>query len=219
MHSPTTEFRAPPPSPARFSPPKAQRALIAFASKDGQTRKIAAHAGGRLREAGFVVQFVDVGSPEAKAIDVARFDAVVLAAPVRFGKHHKALARWVKPRAAAIGRIPSALISVSLSAGKASEAAQREVWKAIARFEARARITPHRTLPIAGALLYTRYGFFTKRVMRFICGMFGLDTDMTRDFEYTDWPALHAFADSFAQSVLRNSMWGMPASSNTSPNA
>jgi menaquinone-dependent protoporphyrinogen oxidase len=212
-------MRAPTPSPARFSPAPAPRALVAFASRDGQTRRIASRAAERLRDAGFAAELIDVGAAASKAVDVGRFAAIVLAAPVRFGKHHAALARWVRPRAAAIARIPSAFISVSLSAGKADDAAQREVWNAIARFEVGARITPHRTLPIAGALLYTRYGFFTRHAMRFICGKFGRDTDMTRDFEYTDWPALDAFAGAFAQSVLRNSMCGMPASSNTSPNA
>jgi menaquinone-dependent protoporphyrinogen oxidase len=35
--------------------------------------------------------------------------------------------------------------------------------------------------------------------MRMIVGIAGGDTDMTQDYEYTDWNAVDRFADEFAQ--------------------
>ena len=36
-------------------------------------------------------------------------------------------------------------------------------------------------------------------MMRMIVGHAGGDTDITRDYEYTDWDAVERFADAFAQ--------------------
>jgi menaquinone-dependent protoporphyrinogen oxidase len=46
----------------------------------------------------------------------------------------------------------------------------------------------------AGALAYRRYGWFKRHLMRSIARRQGGDTDMTRDFEYTDWDAVTEFA-------------------------
>ena len=46
----------------------------------------------------------------------------------------------------------------------------------------------------AGALVYTRYGWLKKRLMRSIAKRDGSDTDMSRDHEYTDWDAVDEFA-------------------------
>jgi len=47
----------------------------------------------------------------------------------------------------------------------------------------------------AGALLYSRYGWLKRRIMRSIVRREGGDTDMTRDYEYTNWEAIDRFAD------------------------
>jgi menaquinone-dependent protoporphyrinogen oxidase len=46
----------------------------------------------------------------------------------------------------------------------------------------------------AGALLYTRYGWIKRRVMRSTVRKEGGDTDTSRDYEYTDWSAVEALA-------------------------
>ena len=97
--------------------------------------------------------------------------------------------------------MPAAFLSVSLSAARRDEPARREVRKAIARFVEQTDWTPGSVLPVAGALRYTRYGFFTRLLMLFISKMVGGDTDTSRDYEYTDWNALTEFAQRFARMV------------------
>ena len=46
-----------------------------------------------------------------------------------------------------------------------------------------------------GALLYTRYGFIKRRMMRSIAEQGGLATDTSRDVDYTDYDAVRHFAE------------------------
>jgi menaquinone-dependent protoporphyrinogen oxidase len=52
---------------------------------------------------------------------------------------------------------------------------------------------PVRSLPVAGALAYSRYNVFIKFVMKRIARKAGAPTDTSRDYEFTDWAALARF--------------------------
>ena len=56
---------------------------------------------------------------------------------------------------------------------------------------------PGATRPVPGALLYTRYNPVKRWMMKRIVRKAGGDTDTTRDYEYTDWNEVRAFADEF----------------------
>ena len=60
------------------------------------------------------------------------------------------------------------------------------------------------TKPVAGALPYTRYNWFIRRVMKRIAAKAGGDTDTTRDYEYTDWQDLRSFAEQFGVLAARH---------------
>jgi menaquinone-dependent protoporphyrinogen oxidase len=55
---------------------------------------------------------------------------------------------------------------------------------------------------VAGALLYTQYGWLTRWFMKRIVTKAGGDTDTTRDYEYTDWNDLRTFAREFARKKM-----------------
>ena len=62
---------------------------------------------------------------------------------------------------------------------------------------------PSITKVVAGALPYTRYNWFIRRVMKRIAAKAGGDTDSTRDYEYTDWQDLRRFTEEFGVLVAR----------------
>ena len=62
------------------------------------------------------------------------------------------------------------------------------------RFFEKTAWTPTIRKIVAGALPYTRYNIFKRWMMRRIVRKAGGDTDITRDYEYTDWSDLSAFA-------------------------
>jgi menaquinone-dependent protoporphyrinogen oxidase len=176
------------------------RIVILYGTTDGQTARIARHVADVLREQGAETQVVDSAGAPAD-FSLSGVDAAVIAGSVRMGKHRKELTRIVRAYAADLARIPAAFLSVSLSAARPNEPARREVRKTIARFVEETGWTPGSILPVAGALLYTRYGFFTRLIMLFISKMVGGDTDASRDYEYTDWNRLTAFAQRFARTL------------------
>ena len=172
------------------------RALIVFASYDGQTARIAERIGARLRGAGH-----NVTLRPAEALEVLweldTHDAILVGGAVRFGKHAPRLVELVRDHVQDLERRPSAFFSVCKSAGGPGarpEAAQRYVDQFIARTGWKPRIARS----FAGALRYTRYNFFVRSMIRLIMTVVGGDTDASRDYEYTDWDAVDAFADEFA---------------------
>jgi menaquinone-dependent protoporphyrinogen oxidase len=50
---------------------------------------------------------------------------------------------------------------------------------------------------VAGELAYSRYGYFTRQMMRFVAWREGGDTDVSRDYEYTDWQRLRSDVETF----------------------
>ena len=60
---------------------------------------------------------------------------------------------------------------------------------------------PILTKTVAGAVLYTRYNWFKRRLMKRIVAKAGGGVDTSRDYEYTDWNELRTFAEQFDQMV------------------
>ena len=96
----------------------------------------------------------------------------------------------------------ASLLSLSLSqAGAQDEAAppdrrrqaQDDVRRMIEAFVAETGWTPAHTLPVAGALAYSKYNFLVKLVMKRIARHNGASTDTSRDWEFTDWQAVDGF--------------------------
>jgi menaquinone-dependent protoporphyrinogen oxidase len=106
------------------------------------------------------------------------------------GRFQRKLVHFVHDHGSRLERLQNVFLAVSLAAAHHSPSARQEVANTLARFTVATHWMPKRTIPVAGALLYTRYGFFTRLVMRLISKRAGGDTDTSRDYEYTDWAAL-----------------------------
>ena len=64
--------------------------------------------------------------------------------------------------------------------------------------------TPRHTAVFAGRLAWTQYDFFTRLVMKLITRHHGIpDQDVKRDYDYTDYAAVRAFALEVAASAER----------------
>ena len=75
--------------------------------------------------------------------------------------------------------------------------AQQRLAHTMRSFVERCGWNPIYLKPVAGTLAYTKYGWFTRWMMKRIAAKMGGDTDTTRDHEYTDWADLRAFAREF----------------------
>lgn len=174
------------------------RVLIVFGTTDGHTRKVANALGDTLRAEACTAEVVEVqdGRPEVRP---EPYDAVLVAGSVRIGGYRRPLRRWVRTHAAALNGMPTAFLTVCLAVLERREAAQREIGTIRDRFLLRTGWQPTTTKFVAGALPYTRYGWLTRWVMRRIAAKAGGATDTSRDYEFTDWADLRAFARNFAR--------------------
>jgi len=168
--------------------------LIAYATFDGQTRRIATRIGTILRHEGH--------QPDVRPIDdcsdaLESADAVILGGAVRYGHHAPALERFARANAVRLWHLPNAFFSVSLSAGGPG-ANRSEALRYVEEFRERTGWTPHSEACFAGALPYRAYNLVLRVVMKAISRNKGGETDTSRNHEYTSWVEVERFARSFA---------------------
>jgi len=176
------------------------RVLILYGTTDGHTKKVATALAGVLTWEGSRADVVDAQrvTPDIRP---EAYDGVLVAASIHVGGYQRAVKRWVTRHASAINRRPGAFVSVCLGILELRPDAQREVRAIMDRFLERSGWQPALTKTVAGALPYTKYGWLKKWIMRRIVAKAGGDTDTSRDYEYTDWDDLRAFARAFARQL------------------
>ncbi len=174
------------------------RILVLYGTTDGHTRKIAQVLAGSLRREGCVTDLVDA---RETIVTPELYDGVIVAASVHAQGYQRSVKRWVRAHAEALNARPGAFVSVCLGVLEQRPEVRREVNEIMQRFLRRTGWYEAFGKTIAGALPYTRYGWLKKRVMKRIAAKAGGGTDTTRDYEYTDWEDLRAFATGFAARV------------------
>lgn len=178
------------------------KTLVVFATRDGQTRKVAKRVAEFLGDRGLPAVLADVGRLSA-GIPADGLTGLVVAAPVRFGRHPREIRRFVARHRDVLDRVPTAFVSVS-GAAIGDDAAHRDEARGyVERFLEETRWSPDRTATVGGAIAYTRYNPLLRRVMRSIAEREGRSTDTSRDHEYTDWAEVEEFARAFGDLVER----------------
>jgi menaquinone-dependent protoporphyrinogen oxidase len=175
------------------------KVLVIYASNDGHTAKIAAHLAAAIRGAGVDTEVFD--AKQGATPGPAGYDGVVVVGSLHAGSHQRELSRWVKRHHAALWPLPSLFVSVSLSAAQDTDEEREDVEQCIAKFVKETGWTPGRSEPVAGALLYREYNFFTRHFMRWLMKRGGHPTDTSRDYDYTDWEAVTDLGHDFATSI------------------
>jgi menaquinone-dependent protoporphyrinogen oxidase len=164
--------------------------LVIYHTSEGQTARIADHIGAVLRDLGDDVDVHDVAG--APAPD--RYDGVIVGDSIHAARHSKALTRYLEDHVAVLNKLPAALFQVSLTSANTDTEHTATAQSLVHELLDRTHFDPDLVGLFAGALVYTKYGWFKRRLMRTISRREGGDTDMTRDYDYTDWQAVEQFA-------------------------
>jgi menaquinone-dependent protoporphyrinogen oxidase len=162
--------------------------LIAYATTDGQTRKIARRACDTLADAGVTVEMIP--AEDAADIDLGRFDGAVLAGSVHIGGFQKALRRFAQTRAADLNAMPTLFLPVSLSAAGQDAEDWAGLEKIMAEFREATGWVPGRIEHVAGAFRFTEYDPFRGWAMRRIAAKKDPAVTPPENREYTDWGRL-----------------------------
>jgi menaquinone-dependent protoporphyrinogen oxidase len=183
--------------------------LVLYATHEGQTRRIAEHMAASLGAHGLVADVVNAAYiPDGFSLD--SYSAAIVAASVHGGRHENEIVRFVKDHVKGLERIPTAFLSVSLSEAGAEDAmappenrarAAADATRMIDQFLAETGWRPSSIKAVAGALLYTKYNFLLRFVMKRISHRAGGTTDTSKDHEYTDWAVLDKLVDEFVAHV------------------
>jgi menaquinone-dependent protoporphyrinogen oxidase len=174
------------------------RILVIYATQYGQACRIAQAMGDTLQESGHIVDVVEASDAAPRP---EGYDGIIVTGSVHVGGYQRNLRRWVRTHADTLAAKPAAFVSVCLAVLQHDAAVERELASIRERFEASTGWHPRIVKIVAGSLLYTRYNWLTRYMMRRIVAKAGGDTDTSRDYEYTDWVGLRAFAREFVATL------------------
>lgn len=190
--------------------PAMKRIAVLYATREGHTALVAECAARRLRDFGIDVEVTNLRTTRSE-VRLEDYDAAVLAASVHVGKHEPEIVKFVRQHRTQLEAMPTAFLSVSLSqAGVEMPQATPEqraraaagVQEVLDNFYAETGWQPTLVKAVAGALLYTKYNFITRFILKQISKKAGGSTDTSRDHVYTDWTALEAFISSWAETFV-----------------
>jgi menaquinone-dependent protoporphyrinogen oxidase len=182
------------------------RIAIFFATREGQTLRIAERLSADLRARGVETDVFDVRHAP-KPVDWTRYATAVVAASVHTGKHAPEMVSFVRRHRTQLEQLNAAFLSVSLSERGVEDATLPEqrrrqhaadVAMLIERFVKDTGWRPSRVLPVAGALAYRRYNLLVRFVMKRIAAEAGAPTDTSRNYDLTDWEKIDGFAAELA---------------------
>jgi menaquinone-dependent protoporphyrinogen oxidase len=165
------------------------RILLLHSSVYGQSQRICERLQSRLAGAGHPADVAPLDEEKS----LVGYDAIVIGASIRHGKHNPAVLEFVRARLAALQSIPSAFFSVSLIARKPTRnTAESNPY--VRTFLERSPWKPALVGVFAGELDYQRYGPFDRYAIRFIMTLTRGPTDLRTKVEFTDWDAVDRFA-------------------------
>jgi menaquinone-dependent protoporphyrinogen oxidase len=157
-----------------------------YATRDGQSRRIAERIASRLADRGIAALPHDLAGALPVPASLAAARLVVVVAAVRYGRPLPEAERFLASYRT-LRRPPQlVLLLVNLTARKpGKDTAEGNVYlrKSIARH----RLAPVLALAIAGRLDYSRYGWFDRQLIRFIMKLTGGPTDPATCIDYTPW--------------------------------
>lgn len=174
--------------------------LLVYSTTEGHTKKISDRAVQHLSKTSCKVDLLNSDNPDAKP-DWSAYDAVIIAGSIHQERHQDSLINFVIAHRKELDRLPTALISVSLSAATADGRAAAAGY--VERFSWVTKFTPTEVLLLAGALRYSEYDYFKIEVVKHVVMKTTGAFEPTGDHEFTDWKELERFLDGFAAAARK----------------
>ncbi len=169
--------------------------LISYSTSEGQTHAISARIADRCRRRGHDVTLADLGD-EAPSFD--GIDGIIVGSSVHYGRHGQAVRDFLTDHRDSLRALPTALFQVSLSSAVDDPERQAAAAAYVDELLEASGCDPDRIALFGGALRYSKYGFLKRLMMKRISRGATGDIDTSRDYEYTAWEEVDAFADDVA---------------------
>jgi len=182
------------------------RAAVFYATREGQAERVAQRVGRDLRARHIHVDVIDVRDVRG-TIDWKSYQMACVVASVHREHHEKEMIEFVKHSKEHLATLHAPFISLTLSQAEAElpantlvqrQTAHGDALKMIYDFSRETGWRPSRILPVAGALRYSQYNFLVKFIMKCVAKKAGFEGPTTRDYEFTNWPAVDRFVAELA---------------------
>jgi menaquinone-dependent protoporphyrinogen oxidase len=179
--------------------------LVIYATRQGHTKHIAEHVGNTLATHEHLFVLMDAAH-YLESFGLSKYSAAIVCASLHMGDYEHEVTRFVRRHLDELKKIPTVFLSVSLAEAGVEDSkaaphrraeAQEHVKRTIDDFLAETGWRPTHVAAVAGALMYSRYSFVTRFIMRHIAGRTGLPVDTTRNYEFTDWTKLDRLMEEF----------------------
>ncbi|WP_299484323.1 flavodoxin domain-containing protein [uncultured Roseibium sp.] len=170
--------------------------LIAYASTEGHTEKVAKHIGTRLSAGDHIVRYHNVRNVSG-GLAVSDFDKTIIAGSVHSAQHQSDLELFTFANREQLNKMPTLFVSVSLAA--AFPDTREEARGYINAFQKASSWQPSETVLVAGAVKPGNYDWFEKSALLEgdLAGHVNEELAQTREF--TDWDALDATVSDFVK--------------------
>jgi menaquinone-dependent protoporphyrinogen oxidase len=174
----------------------ASRVLVLYGTTEGHSAKVAAAFADVLVRAGAAVDVIEAGAAKPDP-DPGDYAGCAVIASVHAGNYQAAVVDWTHRHARALNERVTVFVSVSLGVLQGDPKVRQDLDAIRQRFLTRTGWAPTLASEVAGALMYSRYNLLERVLMKRIAAQAGGGTDTRRDYEYTDWKVLRAFARRF----------------------
>lgn len=168
--------------------------LVLYGSTEGQTRKICEFIGVRLRFKGDEVTLVDAAA-QGERIDLHDYQGAIVAASIHVGQYQSAVVDFARANHGLLNQLPSAFVSVSLSAVDSDSEERLSLATIAENFRGYTGWTNAEIHHVAGAFRVSEYDFFKRLAMRLLAWEKKLKLEPGKDLELTDWAALGVTVD------------------------
>ena len=168
--------------------------LFLYATREGQTRRICQCMADELRAKSHGVQLLpldDERSPDA----LAQCRIVVLGASIHYGHFPDVLYEFIERNRSGLDARHSTFFCVNLTARKPGKDSP-EGSAYTRKFLKKTTWRPKKMAVFAGALLYSRYTWYERLIIRMIMWITNGPTDTSRDVDFTDWDRVRRFSNS-----------------------
>lgn len=174
------------------------KVLIAYATTEGQTRKVSQAVADQVVELGHQVEQLDTAR-KRRDIHPDDFDAFIVAASVHQDRHQNEIEVFVVASLDVLKAKPGMFISVSLAAAFEEKTADATAY--ISDFIDRTGWTPDQSLAVAGAVRSEEYDYFQQQILEHIILKDRDELRLDEPQEFTDWAGLASSVKAFLEQL------------------
>ena len=171
------------------------KVVVAYATTEGQTKKVASFVSSKLEDIGHRVSLQDT-SDYSSDFKMEDFDRIILAGSVHENQHQQVLGSFIAAHKPVIETKRTLFLSISLSA--AFEATHEEAEGYVKRFCDSLDWRPDKYLLVAGAIRHAAYGYYQEMIVQHHVLPRRPVEHPEEDHEFTDWASLEKAIVDFA---------------------